>query len=92
MKACEALSNLLENEIIIPLCINNYNHHMDSVDITDELYSYNDTQLTSFYTWWPMLFFIYNATVSNPISYTRIYLRVLIPSYIRNFTCGAHGG
>ena len=36
-----------------------------SVDIADQLHSYYDTQLTSFRTWWPMLFWAYDTMITN---------------------------
>ena len=49
----------------IPLCIEDYNQHMGGVDVADQLRSYYDTQLTSFLTWWPMLFWAYDTMTSN---------------------------
>ena len=54
-KAREAFGDSYEKEVIIPLCIGDHNQHIGGVDIA-ELCSYYDTQLTSFRTWWPMLF------------------------------------
>ena len=38
---------------------------MGGVDIADQLRSYYDTQLTSFRTLWPMLFWVFDTIVSN---------------------------
>ena len=38
---------------------------MGGTDIADQLRSYYDTQLTSFRTWWPMLFWAYETTITN---------------------------
>ena len=38
---------------------------MGGVDIADQLRSYYDTQLTSFRTWWPMLFWVFDTMVTN---------------------------
>ena len=38
---------------------------MGGVDIADQLCSYYDTQLTSFRTWWPMLFQAYDTMITN---------------------------
>jgi len=64
-KAQEAFGNLQEKEMMIPLCIDDYNHNMGGVDIADQMRSYYDTQLTSFRTWWPMLFWAYDIMVTN---------------------------
>jgi len=64
-KAREAFGNLQEKEMMISLCIDDYNHNMGGVDIADEMRSYYDTQLTSFRTWWPMLFWAYDTMVTN---------------------------
>jgi hypothetical protein len=64
-KAREAFGNLQENEMMIPLCIDDYNHNMGGVDIADQMRSYYDTQLTSFRTWLLMLFWAYDTMVTN---------------------------
>ena len=51
--------------VAIPQCIDDYNHHMGGVDIADQLRSYYDTQLTSFRTWWPILFWALDTMVTN---------------------------
>ena len=55
-KAREAFGGAYEKEMPIPLYIEDYNRHIGDVDIVDQLRSYYETQLTSFRTWWPMLF------------------------------------
>ena len=42
-----------------------YNRYMGGIDIADQLRSYYDTQLTSFRTWWPMLFWAYDTMITN---------------------------
>jgi len=64
-KAWEAFGDLQEKQMMIPLCIDDYNHNMGGVDIADQLRSYYDTQLTSFRTWWPMLFWAFDTMVRN---------------------------
>jgi hypothetical protein len=64
-KAREAFGDLQEKQMMIPLCIDDYNHNMGGVDIADQLRSYYDTQLTSFRTWWPMLFWAFDTMVTN---------------------------
>jgi len=64
-KAREAFGDLQEKQMMIPLCIDDYNHNMGGVDIADQLCSYYDTQLTSFPTWWPMLFRAFDTRVTN---------------------------
>ena len=50
--------------MILP-CIDNYNRHMGGVDTADQLRYYYDLQLISWRTWWPMLFWAYDAMVVN---------------------------
>ena len=52
-------------EMLIPLCIDDYNQHMGGVDLADHLRSYYDTQLTSFRTWWLMLYWVFGTMVIN---------------------------
>jgi len=66
-KAREAFGNLQEKEMMIPLCIDDYNHNMSCVDIADQMRSYYDTQLTSFRTWWPIQFWVYDCLVTNAL-------------------------
>ena len=51
-KAREAFGDGYEKEMLIPLCIEDYNQQMGDVDVADQLRSYYNTQLTSFRTWW----------------------------------------
>ena len=51
--------------MMIPLCIDDYNRHMGGVDTADQLQYYYDLQLISWHTWWPMLFWAYDAMVVN---------------------------
>lgn len=64
-RAREAFGDAEEKEMPIPRCIDDYNQHMGGVDIADQLRSYYDTQLTSFRTWWPMLFWVFDTMVTN---------------------------
>jgi len=64
-KAREAFGNVQEKEMMIPLRIDHYNDNMGGIDIVDPMCSYYDTQLTSFRTWWPMLFWAYDSMVTN---------------------------
>jgi hypothetical protein len=64
-KAQEAFGDLQEKQLMIPLCIDHYNYTIGGVDIADQLRSYYDTQLTSFRTWWPMLFWAFDTMVTN---------------------------
>jgi len=64
-KAREAFGDLQEKQMMIALCIDDYNHNMGGVDIADQLHSYYDTQLTSIRTWWPMLFWAFDTMVTN---------------------------
>jgi len=51
--------------MMFTLCIDNYNHDIYGVVIADQRYSYYDTQLTSFCTWWSKLFWAYDTMVTN---------------------------
>jgi hypothetical protein len=64
-KPREAFGDLQEKQMMIPLCIHDYYHNIGGVDIADQLRSYYDTQLTSFCTWWPMLFWVFDTMVTN---------------------------
>ena len=55
-KAREAFGDSYEKEMPISICIEDYNQHIGGVGVADQLRSYYDTQLTSFRTWWPMIF------------------------------------
>ena len=59
-----------EGEMPIPLCIDDYNQHMGGVDLANQLRSYYDTQLTSFRTWWPMLFWVFDTMVTRSEEHT----------------------
>jgi hypothetical protein len=50
-KAWETFGDLQEKQMMIPLCIDDYNHNMGGVDRADQLRSYYDTELTFFHTW-----------------------------------------
>jgi len=54
-KVQEVFGDLQGKEMTIPLCIDDYNHNMGGMDIADQRHSYNDTQITSLHTLWPML-------------------------------------
>jgi len=64
-KAQEAFGNLQEKETMISFCIDDCNHNMGGVDIADSMCSYYDTQLTSFRTWWLILFSVYDTMVTH---------------------------
>ena len=64
-RAREAFGEDQQKEMPIPVCFDEYNHHMGGVDITDQLRSYYDTQLTSFRTWWPMMFWGLDTMATN---------------------------
>ena len=64
-KAQEAFGDLQEKQLMIPLCIDDYNHNMGGVDIADQLHSYYYTQLTSCHTLWPMLYWVFHTMVTN---------------------------
>ena len=64
-KAREAFGGAYEKEMPIPLCIEYFNRNMGDVDVANQLRSYYDTQLTSFCTWWPMLFWAYDTIITN---------------------------
>lgn len=54
-----------EKEMLVPTCINDYNHHMGGVDVADQYRSYYDTQLTSFRTWYPIFFWALDTALTN---------------------------
>jgi len=63
-RAREAFGHDQQKEIPIPVCFDDYNHHMGGVDIAEHLRSY-DTQPTSFRTWWPMMFWGLDTMATN---------------------------
>jgi hypothetical protein len=68
-KAKAALENFEENEyekeIPIPVCVDDYNHHMGGVDQADQLPRYYDTQIIAFRVWWPVLFWVLVTMICN---------------------------
>jgi hypothetical protein len=54
-----------EKEMPIPVCVDDYNHHMGGVFQADQLRSYYDTQLIAFRVWWPMLFWALDTMICN---------------------------
>lgn len=52
-------------QLKIPKLIDDYNHNMNGVDLSDQLRSYYNTQLTVFRTWMPLFFWILDTTVVN---------------------------
>jgi len=64
-RAREAIGQDQQKEMPIPVCFDDYNHHMGGVDIADQLCRYYDTQLTSFRTWWPMMFWGPDTMATN---------------------------
>ncbi|KAF9117739.1 hypothetical protein BGW39_001849, partial [Mortierella sp. 14UC] len=57
-------------ELLIPKLIDDYNHYMNGVDISDQYRSYYSTQLTVLRTWMPLFFWIFDTTI---IDCYRIY-------------------
>ena len=49
----------------IPKIIDDYNHHMGSVNIADQLRSYYSTQLTVNRTWPPLFFWLLDTSIIN---------------------------
>jgi len=64
-EAQEACGDLLDMEIINSHGVDNYNDNLGWVDFADQQCSYNNTQLTSFCTWWPTLFWASDTMVTN---------------------------
>ena len=63
--AKKAFGEEQEKDMMIPLCIDDYNQHMGGVDTADQLRCYYDLQLISWRTWWPMLFWAYDTMAVN---------------------------
>ncbi|KAF8926507.1 hypothetical protein BGZ58_011127, partial [Dissophora ornata] len=49
----------------IPKIIDDYNCHMNGVDIADQLRSYYSTQLRTYRTWVPIFFWLLDTTIIN---------------------------
>lgn len=49
----------------IPKIIDDYNHKMNGVDLSDQFRSYYNTQLTVFRMWMPLFFWILDTTIVN---------------------------
>ncbi|KAF8941422.1 hypothetical protein BGZ58_009505 [Dissophora ornata] len=49
----------------IPKIIDDYNHHMNGVDIADQLRSYYSTLLRTYRTWVPIFFWLLDTTIIN---------------------------
>ncbi|RPA98281.1 hypothetical protein L873DRAFT_1579108, partial [Choiromyces venosus 120613-1] len=54
-----------QKELQIMVAINDYNFHMGGVETTDQNRSYYDTQLTTFRTWFPILFWAIDTILIN---------------------------
>src|SRR3954469_2098743 len=51
--------------VAIPKTIDDYNHHMEGVDIADQRRSYYNTQITSRRTWMPIFFWLLDTAIIN---------------------------
>ena len=49
----------------IPCCIDDYSHPMGGGDIADQRRNYYDTQLASFRTWRPMVFWALDTMIKD---------------------------
>ena len=61
MKARRAFDEEQEKDMVIALCINDYNRHMGGVDTADQLRCYYYVQSISWRTWWPMHVWAYGT-------------------------------
>jgi hypothetical protein len=65
MKVQAVLGDSSRKELKITKVINEYNHHMGSVDIADQLHSYYSTQQTTHQIWMPIIFWILDTVIIN---------------------------
>src|SRR5262249_27519442 len=52
-------------ELAIPQVIDNYNYHMNKVDLSDQLRSYYGSQFRSCRSWWPLFVFLMDVICCN---------------------------
>ncbi|POM71390.1 O-methyltransferase [Phytophthora palmivora] len=53
----------------IPRCVDDYNHFMNGVDVTDQYRAYYKTQLIAYRTWMPIFFWLLDTTIINTFIY-----------------------
>lgn len=63
--AQEVFGQLWEKDLLIPHVIDNYNHYMHGVDITDQFRSYFRTERRCKKNWKPLLYFLLDVAVVN---------------------------
>jgi hypothetical protein len=61
----EVFGDSFTKELEIPSFIDDYNHHMGGVDITNQLRASYETHHPTFHTWWPLFLWIIDAAVVN---------------------------
>ncbi|KAG9070704.1 hypothetical protein KI688_008243 [Linnemannia hyalina] len=64
----------------IPKIIDDYNHHMNGVDIADQLRSYYSTQLRTYRAWAPIFFWLLDTTIINAYLINKLFGSLVQPS------------
>ncbi|KAG9061872.1 hypothetical protein KI688_007023 [Linnemannia hyalina] len=64
-----------QSRALLPIqkIIDDYNHHMNGVDIADQLRSYYSTQLRTYRAWVPIFFWLLDTTIINAYLINRIF-------------------
>jgi hypothetical protein len=60
-----------KKKLLIPKIIDDYNHHMNGVDVADQLRSYYNTQQTVRRNWMPLFFWLLDTVIINSYRITR---------------------
>jgi hypothetical protein len=62
---CRAFGGLAQKELEIPCFINDYNHHMNSVDLANQFRQAYNTQQIAYRTWIPLLHWVLDQAAIN---------------------------
>ncbi|KAG9072049.1 hypothetical protein KI688_006271 [Linnemannia hyalina] len=57
----------------IPKIVDDYNHHMNGLDIADQLRSYYSTQLRTYRAWAPIFFWLLDTTIINAYLINKLF-------------------
>jgi hypothetical protein len=68
---CAVFGSEPKKKLLIPKVIDDYNHHMNGVDVADQLRSYYNTQQTVRRNWMPLFFWLLDTAIVNTYRITR---------------------